>query len=174
MILVTVGNHIQPFDRLIRAADGLAELIEEKVVIQAGHSKYVPTWANYFDFTSGNHILELTEQARVQISHAGSGSIITALRLKKPLIVTPRLKRFEEHIDDHQLELANALHKQGKLIAVYDIKPHTLMEAVEEVVSLKMTPKTGIAENHALVNYLKAYLAGFSRELQRNNHPVGD
>jgi UDP-N-acetylglucosamine transferase subunit ALG13 len=62
----------------------------------------------------------LCKRARVVISHAGSGSILTALRHNKPLIVMPRRHKYGEAIDDHQLELADALSQAGALLAAYE------------------------------------------------------
>ncbi|KAL8744655.1 MAG: hypothetical protein Q9190_003121 [Brigantiaea leucoxantha] len=52
-----------------------------------------------------------TEEGIV-ISHAGSGSILDALRISVPLIVVPN----PSLLDNHQVELAEALEKQGYVI----------------------------------------------------------
>jgi UDP-N-acetylglucosamine transferase subunit ALG13 len=66
--------------------------------------------------------LDLNKKARLIITHAGVGSIITALRFRKPVIVVPRLKKFNEHVNNHQLQIAKAFEKEGKVVACYDIK----------------------------------------------------
>ncbi|KAF2238159.1 glycosyltransferase family 1 protein [Viridothelium virens] len=48
----------------------------------------------------------------VVISHAGSGSILAALRIGVPLIVVPN----PELLDNHQVELAEALATQGYVV----------------------------------------------------------
>ena len=158
MILVTVGNHTQAFGRLIRAMDELAGQLDEKVIIQTGHWPYVAQHAESFQFTTGQHIKELTQEARAQVSHAGSGSILTALRLGTPLVVAPRLKRFEEHIDDHQLQITEALAAQGKLIAVYDINSQTLREAIEKAANLKQVSDRNGSERGRLIQAVRREL----------------
>lgn len=123
MIFVTVGVHYKGFDRLVKKMDEIAGKINEKVIMQIGSTKYKPKNSQYFNFIeSDDEILNLYSQARIVVSHAGAGSALTAIRLSKPTILVPRLKKYGEHIDDQQLELAEALSKEGKVIAVYDVE----------------------------------------------------
>jgi beta-1,4-N-acetylglucosaminyltransferase len=158
MILVTVGNHVEPFDRLIKGMDELAGQIDEEVVIQTGHCTYEPRYARHFRFTSGKEMQELTQATRVQVSHAGSGSILTALRMGKPLVVVPRRLKFHEHIDDHQLQLAQAVEQQGKLVSVYEVTPEALHAAIEKAVTLKSVGHPEAPEMDRLIDALRGYL----------------
>jgi UDP-N-acetylglucosamine transferase subunit ALG13 len=54
-----------------------------------------------------------------------------ALFSEKPLVAVPRLRRFDEHIDDHQRQLAAALDAQGKAIAVDPPSKDALRRAIE-------------------------------------------
>jgi UDP-N-acetylglucosamine transferase subunit ALG13 len=121
MIFVTVGMHSQGFDRLIKKMDEIAGKIDEEVVMQIGSAKYKPKNAKYFDFKDSQKIQELSHRARLVVCHGGAGTIIVALEQGVPVIAVPRLKRYYEVIDDHQLELVNALAKDGKIMVVYDI-----------------------------------------------------
>ncbi|KAI9735855.1 MAG: N-acetylglucosaminyldiphosphodolichol N-acetylglucosaminyltransferase catalytic subunit alg13 [Cirrosporium novae-zelandiae] len=74
---------------------------------------------NGFDFNKRGLGQEMRaakgEQGRregVVISHAGSGSILDALRIDVPLIVVPN----ESLLDNHQAELAVELAKQGYVV----------------------------------------------------------
>jgi beta-1,4-N-acetylglucosaminyltransferase len=89
LILVTVGTHTDGFDRLVKEMDRLAFQMEEEVVIQTGATKYAPRSARWFDYAPQSEMERLTREARVVVSHAGSGSILTALAYRKPLIVMP-------------------------------------------------------------------------------------
>jgi UDP-N-acetylglucosamine transferase subunit ALG13 len=124
MIFVTVGTHTQPFDRLLQKVDELVKKrkIKEKIIAQIGYSTYKPKNYEYFTFTSEEKILELNKRARLIITHAGAGSIITALQFRKPIIVVPRLKKFNEHVNDHQVQIAKAFEKEKKVLACYDIE----------------------------------------------------
>lgn len=120
MILVTVGMHTDGFCRLVKAMDQIAAQSDQEVLMQIGATAYRPSAASYFDFATQQEMDELCEKAQIIVSHTGAGSILTALRHQKPLIVVPRLKKYAEHIDDHQLELAEALSKAGVLLVAYD------------------------------------------------------
>jgi beta-1,4-N-acetylglucosaminyltransferase len=120
VILVTVGMHTDGFPRLIKEMDRVAAQIDEEVVMQIGATPYRPTAARWFSFTTQAEMKALSEQARVIVSHAGSGSILTTLQYNKPLIIMPRLQKYGEHVDDHQLELAKALSEMGALLVASD------------------------------------------------------
>ena len=51
-------------------------------------------------------------QASLVLSHAGAGSILEALSLEKPLFVVVN----DALMDNHQMELAGALDRDGHLI----------------------------------------------------------
>jgi len=132
MILVTVGTHDQGFERLVKAMDEYAAGTEERVVIQRGTTTYEPQHAEYFQFTSYEEMQALTARARVVVCHAAAGAIILALRCGVPLVVVPRLRQHNEHFDDHQRELAQALGDSGRVVAVRDPTAGTLRVAIEQ------------------------------------------
>jgi UDP-N-acetylglucosamine transferase subunit ALG13 len=159
MIFVTVGSHTQGFERLVKKMDEIASLINEEVIIQIGSSKYKPKNAKYFDSINDfQKIQELNRKARVVVCHGGAGAIITALEQGTPVIAVPRLKRYNEHINDHQIELVDALVKIGKIIAVYDIEMLDRALNNPSINSLKETIK-----DDRLVNVLKDYISNLIR-----------
>ena len=124
MIFVLVGTHTQPFDRLLKKIDNLIEdgKIVESVVAQIGISEYIPKNYKFKSFFPEKERSALIGLASIVITHAGAGNIIDSIKVGKRIIVVPRLKDFGEHVDNHQLELAKALEKSRKAIAVYDIE----------------------------------------------------
>jgi len=136
MIFVTVGMHPQGFERLVRAADELAGQISEPVVVQKGATIYEPVTAEYFDFTDEEEMARWISEARLVVSHGGAGSILSVLRAQKPLVVTPRLSRYGEHIDDHQGELAGALAADGRAFVVEALAEGQLRKVIDQVGSL--------------------------------------
>lgn len=123
MIFVTVGTHPQQFNRLLMELDRLVEgkMIKEEVFAQTGYSTYKPKNFPSKDFIDDREYAENMRKASLVISHGGAGAIINSLKNKKKLIVVPRLERFGEHTNDHQIDLARAMEKAGKVIGVYEI-----------------------------------------------------
>lgn len=156
MIFVTVGNHNQGFDRLIKKMDEVAGVIDEQVVMQVGYTTYKPVNAEYFSFVeSFEEILRLNREARVVISHAGAGSIVTALKEKTPVIVVPRLKKYNEHMNDHQLEIAKAMSENKNVITIYDINN------LEDLLKTDFIFVDKLQED-GLVGFLKDYISSIS------------
>ncbi len=119
---MTVGTHDQGFERLVKEMDAIAGELEEEVVIQTGNTAYETKNVRQIKFVDRKGMEELNARARIVIAHAGAGSIIFALKQKKPLILVPRLKKFGEHVNDHQLELARELENEGRALCVSDIR----------------------------------------------------
>jgi len=115
-----VGMHLQGFERLVKKMDEIAKNIDEEVVIQRGYTKFKPEHAKCFDFKREDYLNEIFKESRLIISHAGAGTILTIMSLGKPCIIVPRLKKYDEHIDDQQIELAEHLKHKG-IKVTYDV-----------------------------------------------------
>jgi len=115
---VSVGNAKQPFPRLLVAVASLVDVLPQPVIVQHGNSPFSATGYVLRPFMDMVEFEECIERAELIISHAGAGSIIHAVRAGKIPVVMPRLVRYDEHVDDHQLELARAFGKLGKVIMV--------------------------------------------------------
>ena len=155
MIFVITGMGWAQFDRLIKKMDEIAGMIDEEVVMQIGKTQYKPKNAKYFDFIDSDQVAEFTSKARIIVCHGGAGTIISALEEGKQVIAVPRLKRYNETLDDHQKELIEVLANAGKIKGVYDVE--NLMEALN-------SPFTTSSENKeinkSLVKALKEYING--------------
>jgi UDP-N-acetylglucosamine transferase subunit ALG13 len=113
MIYVTLGTMFLDFPRLILKMDEIAATTGERIVIQTGMGDTIPVHCEYFDFRPREEVLSLQREARVVVCHAGIGTVSEVLTAKRPLIVVPRLKRYTEHMNDHQLDLARAVERRG-------------------------------------------------------------
>ena len=113
MIYVTLGTMFLDFPRLIDKMDEIASASGEAVVMQLGMSKTVPSHCDHFDFKPHDEVLALQRGARVIVAHGGIGATLDALAVRRPLIVVPRLKKYGEHMNDHQVEIAEAIARRG-------------------------------------------------------------
>lgn len=111
-------------------------LIKEKVVMQIGHTVYEPKNCEFYRFVGSDKFEELYGSADTIICHAGAGSIINALKNRKHLLIVPRLKKFKEHTDDHQSDLAEAMENEGKAVCVRDVNdiPELIKKAAAALV----------------------------------------
>lgn len=156
MIFLTVGTSKSSFNRLLNEVDRLinSKIIKDKVIAQIGFSDYKPKNYEFFAFTTSERIESLNKNADIIISHAGAGCIINALKNKKPLILVPRLKKFDEHNNDHQLEIAKEFEREKRAIVVYDIK--NLGKAIREI--RKFNPKDIKDKKPPIIKILGDYL----------------
>lgn len=122
MILVTVGTQKFQMDRLLKAVDALAcsGALDGTFFIQSGHSTYAPEHCQYASFLKKEEMEEKMDQCSVLLSHAGVGTILMGLKRGKKVIVVPRLQKFGEHVDDHQIEIAESFAKAGYIRMVRD------------------------------------------------------
>jgi UDP-N-acetylglucosamine transferase subunit ALG13 len=138
LILVSLGTHEQPFARMLDLVEPLA--VENKLVVQHGHT---PARADapgirWLPFASYDEMNELMREADAVICHAGVGTIVTALSLGVTPVVVPRLRRFNEHIDDHQLQITGAFAASN--LAVGYEQGTDLRAAIER--ARRMPPRT--------------------------------
>lgn len=122
MIFISVGTHEQPFDRLIKYVDELKErnMIKEDVVIQTGFSTYEPQFCIWKKLFPYQEMIKQVEKARIVVTHGGPASFIMPLQVGKIPVVVPRQKRFNEHVNDHQVEFARIVAKRQKNIIVVE------------------------------------------------------
>jgi beta-1,4-N-acetylglucosaminyltransferase len=127
VIFVTVGTNEARFDRLLEAVQALST--SEEIVVQHGSSTIVPANATRaYDFLLFGDLVREMREARVVLTHAGIGSIMTALSCGKRPIVAARLVAHREAVDDHQLPVARRLETAGLVTLVEDLS--RLEEAV--------------------------------------------
>ena len=123
MIFVCVGSRDYQFNRLLKALDDLVENgeVTEKIVAQIGSSEYEPKHFEWHRFLDRDKFKQCQEEANLIISHAGTGALIGALKLEKQVIAVPRLAKYGEHIDDHQMQISSVLAEEGYLYEVLDM-----------------------------------------------------
>ena len=152
MIFVVLGTHELPFDRLLKEIDEqiLTGKIKEEVIVQAGHTKYRSEQMEFLDFTTYEHMAELYRQANFIITHGGTGSITLGMKMGKKVIAVPRLVKYGEHNDDHQLEIVKQFRQTGHIL--YWNEPIEFSQVLQEIESFKPAPfKSGNSEILAII-----------------------
>lgn len=147
MILVTVGTHEQPFNRLVEYMDKWAKENDEEVVIQTGFSTYKPQTAKWQKLFPYNEMAENVKKARIVITHGGPSSFIMPLQVGKIPIVVPRKHEFGEHVNDHQVDFCNQVAKrQGNIIVVEDVSK--LGDTIEKYGEIVENMTNGMVSNN--------------------------
>lgn len=123
MIFVCMGTQVYQFDRLTKKLDELVGdgTITDEIFAQIGAAEYLPKNYEYKKFLNKDEFSKYQEEADIIISHGGTGALIGASKLGKNIVAVPRLAKYHEHVDDHQLQIVNVLEKEGYVRAVYDI-----------------------------------------------------
>lgn len=156
MILLTIGTQL-PFDRLVKALDHFAATVDEPIFGQIGASQYKPK-----NFEAVASVAPLAfdkrfREARVIVAHAGIGTILTAQRHRKPIVLFPRRASFGEHRNDHQLATCAQL---GNKPGIYVTQEEAALAEVLKRTDLEPTDPTAEASGRAkFIGNLKAYLA---------------
>jgi len=132
MIFVTVGAQIQ-FDRLIKTVDQWAAHYDGAVFGQIGNSNYFPENFEYKQFLKKIEYDEILKTTSLIISHAGMGTIISAMELEKKIIIMPRLAQFREHRNDHQYATAQAFQRYGVTTAFNEDQLLNFLQNIQEV-----------------------------------------
>lgn len=122
MIFITVGSQKFQFNRLLKKIDELIEckVINEEVFAQIGASDYKPKNFRYRNYLNGDEFKEYIKLSDIVITHGGTGVIMGAVKQGKKVIAVPRLKRYGEHVDDHQLQLICQFTEQNLICGVQD------------------------------------------------------
>ncbi len=150
MIFVTIGT-CEPFDRLLASFE--ASELDEEIVAQTGLSVTKPRGIRCIDFLPYDNLVELVRDARIVVTHAGVGSILTCLANGKRPVVVARSREHGDAVDDHQLELARRLEAEGMVHFVEDLS--TLPGVLARVDGLD---RDAIRPGEALVRELREYL----------------
>ena len=148
MIFVTLGTQDKQFPRLLEAVEKLN--LSEKIIAQIGSTDFKSNKMEIHKFLSIDEFNKYMKEARIVITHAGVGTIIYGLNIHKTMIVAPRLKKYGEHVNDHQLQILETFSKDGYIIPLENFSK--LSEKIKEAKSFK--PKDFISNNANFVKHL--------------------
>ena len=156
MIFITLGSQKFPFDRLLEKVDELIAdgTIDDEVLAQTGHSTYAPKHFEAIPFMDRDGFADNMKKASFVITHAGTGAIIGAVKNGKKVIAVPRLSRFGEHVDNHQLQIVKQFDELGIIEPCYDVDE--LGSAYRAALEKTYKPYQSSTEN--VINSIEAYL----------------
>lgn len=119
-VLVTIGSMVEKkFTRLFKIIDELCVegvLDGKQVTAQVGFDNYHSDYFKCFDMLADEQFKQLIDECDLVIAHAGTGTVTSSIKKGKKVIIFPRMAQFDEHYDDHQLELAELFTKQGYVL----------------------------------------------------------
>ncbi len=125
MIFITLGSQKFQFNRLLKAIDKLVEQGKIK------------------------------EEVFAQIiTHGGTGAIIGAVKKGEKVIAVPRLAKYGEHVDDHQLQLLKEFEDMNIIVACYDTEK--LGDAYTSIRDVKLQPYK--SNQQTIISSIEKYL----------------
>ena len=156
MIFVTVGSQKFQFNRLLKEIDELIEnkVINEEVFAQIGVSDYKPQNYKYKEFVTQDEFNKYLDEARLIITHAGTGVIVNAIKKGKKVIGIQRLSKFGEHVDDHQIQLLNEFANMNLIETCIDEKE--LKEKIQQIDNKEF--KKYDSNNENFIKDIKEYI----------------
>lgn len=156
MILVALGTQDKSFTRILKELDRLKDkgFIKEEIIAQTGYTKYNSKNIKTFDYINEKDFNKYYEKASLIITHGGVGSIIKGLEHNKVVIAVPRLSKYDEHENDHQLQIVEEFYNTGYILKCIE------MEDLEKVIkdSKKFKPKKFKSNNSNMVKLIDNYI----------------
>lgn len=147
-IFVMFGTQDKRFDRLMDAIMQSNLINDHDIYMQLGYTNGNYEKVHYQQYYTEEELVNQIELADVILTHAGVGSIVSCLKLNKPTIVVPRLGKYKEQNNDHQVQIMKRYQEQGYIIALEDLS--LLEQTVLEAKTFKTKPyqadKQGIVE----------------------------
>lgn len=156
MILVVLGTQDKEFPRLLEAVEKEIKKgnIKEKVIVQAGQTKYESDNMEILDLVSAPEFDKLVDKADIIITHGGVGSILNGIKKGKKIIAAARLAKYKEHHNDHQKQIIKEFADQGYLLELKDF--NKLDKMLEKAKTFK--PKKFVSNTKNMINLIDDYI----------------
>ena len=156
MILVLLGTQNNSFHRLLEGIDKIIEekIIEEEVIVQAGYTKYESKNMKILGLIPLAELEKYQDEANLIITHGGVGSIVSSIKKSKKVIAVPRLHKYGEHVNDHQIEIVERFNKNGCIIGLKGVEE--LKQAIID--SKEFTPKKFESNNGKILTIIEDFI----------------
>lgn len=161
MIFISLGSQKFQFNRVLEEMDRLIKekYIQCNVFAQIGYSTYIPKYYEYSKFLDKNEYLDKIENSSIVVTHGGTGSIINSVKKEKKVIGIPRLEKYGEHVDNHQLDIIDQFAEAELIYAIKEMDE--LLTALNQVESLNFRKYQSNTEN--VIKILEEYLLGIKK-----------
>ena len=120
-LFVILGTQKFPFHRLVEAVEKIivnGMFSKEEVLIQSGFTAYKNESVNIIQSVPVEEYTALLKNAQLIITHAGVNSILSCMKLQKDFIIVPRLEQYGEHVNNHQVEIAEVMKSQFDVLVM--------------------------------------------------------
>ena len=147
MIFVTVGTQDWSFKRLIEAVEKavIDKKITDEVIVQAGNTKYESEHVKILNYIPFEEFAGFMDKADIIITHGGVGSILNAVKLGKKVIAVPRLAKYNEHVNDHQLQVIKKMTDDGYILSTED--ENLIVDKIKEIENFEPKVYTSNTDN---------------------------
>ena len=155
MIFVILGTQDKPFSRILKALDReiKKENIKEKVIVQAGCTNYKSKYMEIYDYLDMKTFNNYIKECDYVITHGGVGSILDSLKKNKKVLVVPRKKEYDEHENDHQIQITDKFTEMGYIISCNNTK--NLIDKIQELKYFE--PKKFKSNNKKMIENLEKH-----------------
>ena len=157
MIFVSLGTNDKSFKRLLDKIEKEISLgnIKDNVVVQSGYTKYESKNMDIIDLMPMDVFNKNISDCDILITHGGVGTILDGLKLGKKIIAFPRLSKYQEHVNDHQVEIINEFYDCG----------YILTGEMDDLVNLinkckDFNPKSYKSNNYRFNKLIRDYIDG--------------
>jgi len=156
MILVLLGTQNNSFHRLLEEIQKNIDNgnIKDEVLVQKGYTKFESKSMKLYNQLPIDEIRQLTEKADLVITHGGVGSIITSLEKSKKVIAVPRLKKYKEHVNDHQIDIIKSFGEAGYIIGLNNVEE--LSDALKKVQDFE--PKQYVRKTGKILGIIEEFI----------------
>ena len=120
MVFLSVGTQKQDFSRLFKLVENSKELENEEIIAQIGYTKFLNEKMKIIKFMPKDEFTKYFDNAEYIICHGGVGTIFEGLYKFKKILAIPRLSKYKEHVNDHQIQICKKLQEEGYILYYED------------------------------------------------------
>ena len=155
-IFVTVGTD-QHFNRMVKIIDHWAATNPAvEIFAQIGETDWRPAHIDFTHFLTPAEFVEQIQSASLIVGHAGMGTILTALKHQRPVLVMPKRASLGEHRNEHQLATAKHLAALGKVKV--SLNEAELMAALDNLNGITANSSVGPFASNSLTIKLSSFI----------------